>query len=146
MTATNPFPYPNLDHLISHPLIMLMHPTRPSNRILLTQLPRPPLQLLRIPGIIPGLIRAGDNPRRITKQIIHLLERQLLRLGQNSPEEQRIREIANHKQDVEFPGHGRHGDGRDLADHRVEGEAGHGGEGDALGARARVEDFGGDDP
>ena len=104
---------------------------------------------------IPSLVRLPDlrlptlsnhNPRTIRKQIVHLLERSLRRLRKQQPEEHRVREVADDEQVVEPVPDILHRDRRDLADHGVEGEAHHGRERDALGAGARVEDFGWDDP
>lgn len=84
--------------------------------------------------------------RRISKQIIHLLQRPLLGLRLEGPEPQGVGEIAHDEEDVEAPADAFHGDGGDLADEGVEGEADHDADGNALAARARVEHFGGDDP
>lgn len=84
--------------------------------------------------------------RRIREQIIHLLQRPPLGLRLEGPEPQGVGEIANDEQDVVAPADAFHGDGGDLADEGVESEADHDADGDAFAARARVEDFGGDDP
>jgi hypothetical protein len=89
---------------------------------------------------------ARHQIRCISKQIIHLLERQILRLGQEQIEEQRIREVADDEQVViPIPNIG-HGGIGDLADEGVEGKGDHGGDRDTFGAGPRVEDLGGDDP
>lgn len=103
----------------------------------------PILQIMRLK--IPHIHRR-HKPRRIRKQIIHLLQRPLRRLRLNRPEENRIGEIAHHKHHIELPSDRLQSDGSDLADHGVEGERCHGGNTDALGARSGVKDLSGDDP
>jgi len=103
----------------------------------------PPLQIM-LPII--RHINPRDKPRRLLKQVMHLLQRDFRRLREERPEEDGVREIADDEEDVVAPADVRDGHGRDLADHGVEGEAGHGGDGDAFGAGGGVEDFRGDDP
>lgn len=47
------------------------------------------------------------------------------------------------EEDVELPADVGQGDWSDLADHGVEGEGGHGGDGDTLATGSSVEDLGG---
>lgn len=90
--------------------------------------------------------KTEKNIRRISEQVVHLLERAALGLGLESPEVERVGEVADDEEQVEAPADAAHGDGRDLTDHGVEGERHHDADGDALSARAGVEDLGGDDP
>ena len=89
---------------------------------------------------------AGDEGGRIVEQIIHIFQVQTFCLGQERPEEERVDQIADDEDDVEFPADGRNGDGCHLADHRVEGEGGHGTPRHALGPHCGAEEFGGDGP
>lgn len=102
--------------------------------------------VLQIMARVAVLGRADDDPRRIFEQIVHLFERTARRLREKNPEEDSVGEVANDEEEVEAIADVGHGDGRDLADHGVEREAGHGGDTHALAAGVRVEDFGGDDP
>ena len=89
---------------------------------------------------------SNNNPRRITEEVVHLLERLLCSLGQQEPEEDGVGEVADDEGVVVFVPDIRHGDGRDLPDHGIEGKGRHSRDTDALGPSAGVEDFGGDDP
>lgn len=80
-------------------------------------------------------IRARDKGWRLVEQLVHVLQIQPLRLRKEGPEEQRVGQIAHDEDDVVPPPDRRHRDGRHLADHRVEGEGGHGAPGHALGAQ-----------
>lgn len=114
----------------------------PSNSLLLLNPLHPPLQIkLEILHI-----HRRHKQRRIREQIIHLLQRPALGLRLERPEVQRVGEIADNEKQVEAPADALHGDGRDLADHGVEGEGDHDADRDTFGAGAGVEDFGGDDP
>lgn len=106
---------------------------------------RPPLQILRQVRSIRPLIRPRNNPRCVLKQVIHLLERQQLGLGQREPKVHGIGEVEDNKDHVELPANVGDGGRSHLADHGVKGERHHGGDGDTLGARVRVKDLGGDD-
>src|SRR3954447_13981999 len=86
------------------------------------------------------------NPRRVAEEIIHLLQRLTCGLGQQEPEEDRVGEVADDKEAVVPVSNLGHSDWRDLPDHCVEGERGHGRYTDTLGSRAGVEDFSGNDP
>lgn len=106
----------------------------------------PPLQILSIARSILTLVMTRNQVRRISKQIIHLLKRQVLCFRQEEVKKQSIGEIAD-DEEVVVPvadiGHGCIGD---LTDERVEGEGDHRGDRDALGAGAGVEYFCWDDP
>lgn len=106
---------------------------------------RPPLQILRQIRRIRPPIRPRNNPRRILEQVIHLLQRQQLRLGQRKPKVDCVCKVENDKDHVKLPADVGDGGAGDLANHGVEGERDHGGDGDALGAGVGVEDLGGDD-
>jgi hypothetical protein len=82
----------------------------------------------------------------MSKQVVHLLERQVLRLRQEEVEEQRVREVADDEQVVVPVPDVRHGRAGDLPDQGVESEGDHGRDGDAFRPRPRVEDLGGNDP
>lgn len=82
----------------------------------------------------------------MSEQVVHLLKRQFLGLGKHSPEEKRVGEVADNKEDVISPADSLHGDRSNLSDQGIEGEGRHGGNGDALGTCARVKYFSGDDP
>lgn len=125
------------NNLIMHPILMIT---------LLPNLPRPPLQIRRIPGLIALLIMKRHNPRRIRKQIIHLLQWQILGLRQHQVEEQRVGEVADDEDVVVSVGYVLHGHPGYLPDERVEGEGDHGRDGDTFGAGPRVEDLGWNDP
>ena len=116
------------------------------NSTLLPDLNGTSFQILRIPSSVFTLIMARNQIRCISKQIIHFLERQTLRLRQEQIEEQRIRKVADDEQVVVPISNVRHCRVGDLADEGVEGEADHGGDRDTFGAGPRVEDLGGDDP
>lgn len=105
----------------------------------------PPLQILSQIRRIDPLIRPRNNPRRILEQVIHLLERQQLRLGQREPKVDGIGKVEDDENHVKLPADIGDGWAGDLANHGVEGERDHGGDGDALGASVGVKDFGGDD-
>jgi hypothetical protein len=113
-------------------------------------LPPLPFILLRpsrnLPAPIHLRIHSRHEPRRLAKQILHLLEGQLLGFGQERPEEQRVGEVGDAEEDIESPAHVLHPDAGDLADHGVEGEGRHGCDRDAFCAGGGVEDLGGDDP
>ncbi|KKA20211.1 hypothetical protein T310_5780 [Rasamsonia emersonii CBS 393.64] len=84
-------------------------------------------------------IRARDKGRRLVEQLVHVLQIQPLGLRKESPEEERVGQIAHDEDDVVPPSDRRHCDGRDLADHRVEGERRHGAPGHALNAHRGAE-------
>jgi len=113
---------------------------------LLPNLLRPPLQILRIPRRILAFIRSGNDIRRIRKQVVHFLERQSRRLGQEEIEKDGVGEITDNEEDVVPVFDVGHGGVRDLTNHRVEGEGDHGGDTDALGAGSCVEYLGRDHP
>lgn len=73
------------------------------------------------------LARAGHDPRRMRENVVHFLERHLLGLGQEGPEEDSIGEIANEENEIKPVPDVIHGNGRDLTDHGVERERDHGG-------------------
>lgn len=102
--------------------------------------------LLQLASLKPLLIHAGHEPRGLREEPLHLLERQLLRLGEETPEEEGVGRVRDTEEDEEFPPDGRDSYGGDLTDHGVEGERDHGCNADALGARAGVEYLGRDDP
>lgn len=84
--------------------------------------------------------------RCVGEEIVHFLQGLACRFGEEQVEEEGVGEVADDEEEVVAVadvGHGRVGD---LADDGVEGEGDHGGDGDAFGARARVEDLGRDDP
>ena len=104
---------------------------------------------------IPCLIRladlllaslSDDDPGCVGEEVVHFLERLAGSLGQQEPEEDGVGEVADDEEVVELVADVGQGDGRDLPDHGVEGEGGHGRDADTLGACAGVEDLGGDDP
>ena len=80
------------------------------------------------------------------EQIVRLFQWAPSGLRQACPEEQRIGEIAHPEEDAELERDVRQRDGRDLSNHGLEGKGGHDRDTDALGERARAEDFGWDDP
>ena len=80
------------------------------------------------------------------EQIIRLFQWAPSGLRQACPEEQRIGETAHHEEDAELERDVRQRDGRDLPNHGLGGKGGHDRDTDALGVRARVEDFGRNDP
>lgn len=79
------------------------------------------LALQIVSGII-FLARARNKPGRIGEHIVHFLERYLLCLWEESIEEKRICEIANHKKEVVSVLNIFHGNGGHLPDHGVKGE------------------------
>ena len=97
-------------------------------------------------GGVLGLVGAGDDPGRVGEEVVHLLERQLLGLGQQQVEEHRVGEVAYHEQQEVPPPDRVDRDLRHLPDHRVERVARHRRDRHALAARMRVENLGGDDP
>lgn len=102
-----------------------------------------PLQIMRQILLLPN---PRHDPRRMREHIIHLLKRHLLRLREQRPKEERIREIANHKQKIipvmDVP----HRDGRHLSNHGIERERGHSGNRDTLRPCSRVKHFCWDNP
>ena len=134
---------------LAHPSSLLYPINSRRNRTL------PPLHILLLLNPVHALLNIDlkvlhvhrrHEQRRVREQVIHLLKRTFLRLGLESPEVQRVGEIADDEEEVEAPADALHGDGRHLANHSVEGEGDHDADGNALGAGAGVEDFGGDDP
>lgn len=102
-----------------------------------------PLQIMRQVIL---LLTSRHEPRRMREHIVHLLQRHLLGLRQQEIEKERIGEIANHEEKVVPVLDIFHGNGRDLADHRVKGKRERRGDGDSLGPSAGVKHLGGDDP
>lgn len=86
------------------------------------------------------------EPRRILEEVVHLFQWPSCRLGQDRPEEERVREVADHEEDVELVPDVRHSDRRDLADHGVEGEGHHACDRHPLRPGPRIEHLGRDDP
>lgn len=82
----------------------------------------------------------------LREQIVHLLQRQLFRLGQEGPEEHRVREVANYKHEIVLPPHGLHRNTRHLSNHSVKCERGHRRKGNTLCSCPRVKYLGWDDP
>lgn len=105
----------------------------------------PSLQVLSQVRRIHALVRPRNNPRRVLEQIVHLLQRQQLRLGQGEEEVDGVGKVEDDEDHVEFPPDTVDGRTRDLADHGVEGERDHGGDAHAFGARVGIEDLGGND-
>ena len=101
------------------------------------------LQIMRQVIIFPG---SRHNPRCMRKHIVHLLERHFLGLRQEDVEEDRVREIANHEEEIVAVMNIFHRNGRNLTDHGIESERGHGSDRDTLGTRARVEYLGRNNP
>ena len=116
------------------------------NSTLFPDLNGPSFQIVRISSSVFTLIMARHQIRCISKQIIHLLERQVLRLRQEQIKEQRIRKVTYDEQEIVPISNVRHCRAGDLANEGVEGEADHGGDRDTFGTGPRVEDLGGDDP
>lgn len=50
------------------------------------------LQIVRLDG---GTVHSGDEERGVGEQVVHLLERALLGLGQDGPEEDGVGEVAD---------------------------------------------------
>jgi hypothetical protein len=101
---------------------------------------------LQVVGGIILLARKGHEPGGIGEQVVHLLERQFLSLGQEQPEKHCVSEIADNEEIVVAVTDISHGDGRHLTDHGVERKRGHCGNGDTLRTCACVEYFGRDNP
>lgn len=80
------------------------------------------------------------------EQVVHLLQWDLLGLGKECPEEERVGEVTDNKEDVVFPANRLHGNGRHLSNHSVKGERHHGSQGDTFCTRACVENLSGDNP
>ncbi|KAL2106558.1 hypothetical protein VUR80DRAFT_6550 [Thermomyces stellatus] len=121
-----------------------LHPSSPSRY-------PPPASSAPHPGPSPPPPKKNPRPsrhkhRHPLEQPPHLLQRHPLRLRQKRPEEECVRHVPDHERDVVPPPNTLQHDGRDLPDHGVERKGRHRGERDALGARVRVEHFGGDDP
>ncbi len=117
-----------------------------NNSSFLPDLYSTPLQILRIASLIRSLIVPSNQVRSMSKQVVHLLERQVLRLREEEIEEQRVREVADDEQVVVPVTDVRHGRAGDLPDQGVKSEGDHGRDGDAFSTRPRVEDLGGNDP
>jgi len=122
-----------------------------SSQLFNMQSPRLPLMLRNLLGILidmrAGLpLAAWDESRVVAEELVHVLQIEPLGLGLERPEEQGIAEVANDEDEVELPSDRGDGDGRDLTDHRVEGEGGHGAPGDTFQAHGRAEEFGGNGP
>lgn len=119
-------------------IVLLPHAFRPLRMDI-------PGELLNMEAQIACLGRR-DEPLGFGEERVHLLQRPLLRLRHQRPEEQRVGEVADDEGDEVAPrdvGEGRCGY---LSDECVEGERHHDAERHAFGAGFHVEDFGGDDP
>lgn len=97
--------------------------------------------VLEIMVLIVLHIHSWDEPRRIREQVIHFLQGSLLRFWLDHPEPDSIREVANHKDNVEPPANILQSYRRDLSDHSVEGERCHRGDGNTFGPSPGVKDF-----
>lgn len=101
---------------------------------------------LQIMGGILLLASSRDEPRGVGEHVVHLLKRHLLCLRKQSIEEEGVGKIADHKHEIELVLDMLHGDGGDLADHRVEGKRDTSRNGNTLGSGTSVENFGWNDP
>ena len=116
-----------------------------SSQLLIDSL-SPASQVGLIIGSVLALVDRRNEPRSVGEEIVHLLQRKLLGLGNESPDAKGVGEVADDKDEVVLPADRAHGNTGDLSDHGVESERGHGGEGDTLGTSAGIEDLGRDDP
>ena len=64
---------------------------------------------------------AQHDPWRVREDLVHLLQRHLLGLGEQKPEEERIGKVTDDKHIVIAVSDVGHRNGSDLSDHRVEG-------------------------
>lgn len=113
---------------------------------LLLDLASAPLEIGAEVSRVSALVGAGDDPGGVCEEVVHLLEGQVLGLGQDGPEPEGVGEVADDKEEVVAPANVLYGKISNLGDHGVEGERDHGGDGHALGPRVRVKDLGRDDP
>jgi len=58
--------------------------------------------LLQIVSLVIRHLHAWNKRRSVCEQVVHLLERALGRLWENSPEEDRVAEVADAEKDVPF--------------------------------------------
>lgn len=112
---------------------------------LLSNLPRPPLQVRRQVCRVIFAIRTGNDPGGVVEQVVHLLQRQELGFREDDPEVDGVGEVEDDEEHIVLPAHALNSEVRHLADHGVEAERYHGCDGDALRAGVRVEYFGGYD-
>lgn len=96
------------------------------NCILLLNLQCSPFKILRIIGSEGILVMTRDQDGCICEQVVHLLERQSLRLRKEEIEEDCVGEIADDEQIVVFVSHIGHRKISDLSNECVEGEGSHG--------------------
>lgn len=101
---------------------------------------------LQVIGKILLLARARHEPRRIREHIVHLLKWHLLCLWQQRIEEERICEIANHKDEIVSVLDMFHRNGSDLSNHRVKRKRDTSRDGNTLRSSASIKDLGGNDP
>lgn len=126
-----------------------------SNTPLTFDLSHPMLQIMLF--VVLHVHRRNED-RRVSEQIVHLLERTLGCLGLDGPEEERIGEVAHdlatesvssipdgtgdaYEEVVVFISQLLDGDGSDLANHGVESEASHCGNANSHRPSAGIEDF-----
>ncbi len=114
--------------------------------VLILKLFSPSLQIALVVGSVCCLVGARHNPWCMGEQVVHLFQRNLLRLRKHNPEEECVCEVANNEEDIVSPSDCFHGNGCNLSDHRVEGKGHHSSNGDTLGSGAGIKDFGGNDP
>lgn len=69
-----------------------------------------------------ALVDERNEPGSIGEEIVHLLQRELLGLGDESPDAKSIGEVANDEEKVILPANSTHRNTSDLTDHGVEGE------------------------
>jgi hypothetical protein len=120
-TVTNPSKLPS--NLLS---LLMMHSYRPL-----------PLNLLNTPLEISSSkvmpTTASRNKQwRISKQIIHFLQRTTGRLGKHGPEEEGVGKVAHDENNVPTPSDGFDGYCGGLTDHGVKGKGYHGRDGHAF--------------
>lgn len=122
--------------------------------------------VLEVMGYVIRGLGAGNDPRSVREQIIHLLERELRRLGQEEVEEQGVGEVADlsedintilwrtemgedktHDEQVVIPiPHLPHRHVRNLSNHGVKRKADHRHDTHALTPRLQIKDLSWDNP
>ena len=80
----------------------------------------------------------SNKDRGIREQRMHLLERNLFRFWKKGPEKDSVGNVANNKRQIILPSSLFKSDGRDLSNHGVERERGHGSQTHALSSCMRI--------
>ena len=110
---------------------------------------------LQIVSIELNHVHGRNKHRRVCEEVVHLLQRTLSRLGQESPEENGVREVAyltdisdwngdpgvsgtHDEQEVEPPSDFGHGDLGSLTNHGIKGKGHHTCDGNTFRSSSRV--------